>query len=284
MSDSCLTSRIIEAYADLDRLTEEECRSIAHDESIDDNIDYSQCLLVKDALGITGTIDDGESAYLLKSYLPSELVDSLSGTKALEARVRWLGEKVRTRGPFAEAKPRYGALHEIERLGPLAEGAAVYLVDLLQAEYGNHPPELVRDAAITLKRLGEVAVPAIMDAFLRSDRSPMEQKFMKILYAIGKPAVPALVEALKEDERSDVRCDILITLEWIGEGSKAAEDVLIDILKEDGDWTSRSRAARILGKIKSKKAIPALKRTAKKDKMEDVRIVAAESLELIKGK
>lgn len=178
-------------------------------------------------------------------------------------------------------------------LGVIGDQRAFQLLmtSLLKDKY-----EVVRSsAAEALGEFGdERAVPALAKA-LRDNEENVRWDAAKALGKIGEAAVPALIEALK-DRKWEVRHDasqILVNrLIWDGEhwrgeyspvnlakiAGKAAVPTLIRVLRDE-QWTVRVNAAKILGEIGDKDAIPALTKAMKDP---DTGQAAKEALEKIR--
>ncbi|MGH9752944.1 MAG: HEAT repeat domain-containing protein [Blastocatellia bacterium] len=134
--------------------------------------------------------------------------------------------------------------------------------------------------AETLVKIGEAAVPALIDALRTEGGSwvsyPRDNAIWS-LSKIGEPAVPKLVTALK-DSNWGVRSGAAQALERIGDNAVPA---LVSTLK-DSDWQVRVLVASLLRKIRNKSAVPALI-DALKDDDERVRCMIAWALEEIGG-
>jgi HEAT repeat protein len=94
-----------------------------------------------------------------------------------------------------------------------------------------------------------------------------------------KPAVPHLIELLKKDGNEEVRTEAADSLGRGAVEAKTAVPALIDALKKDSGMWVRKQAARSLQEFpaEAKTVVPALV-AALKDKEEDVRKSAGESL------
>lgn len=155
-------------------------------------------------------------------------------------------------------------------------------VPALIADLKSGNPEAAGKANLALVRIGEPAVPALVE-LLSGDDVQLRGVAAATLWAMGpkaKAAVPALAAALS-DADLDVRLGSAMALEAIGPDAKDAVPALIRALK-DKEGRVRQWAAKALGKIgpAARQALPAL---AEASKLDGIRPAAEEAIGQIKS-
>lgn len=163
--------------------------------------------------------------------------------------------------------------------------AGFALIRLIE-DLSDENPEARIVAAMTIRELGataELAVPLLVKA-LEDPLVPMRRSAAGALGGIGPgaaAAVPALTASLADPHRF-VRSWAAMALVEIGPASRPATDALIDLLRTDVEnLRARSWAASALPVIGAdpERAVPALIQALANDESEEVRAVAALSLE-----
>ncbi len=144
----------------------------------------------------------------------------------------------------------------------------------------------VAEALAALDPESQAALLAIIKV-LQTDKEPGNRgsaalQLGKIKSTRIKSAIPALIAALK-DEDDDVRGNVAQTLGNICEEAATVVPALIERLNQSELVSVRIQAAQALGEFgpEAKAAIPTLNRSLK-DPDDDVRVLAAQSLEQIK--
>src|SRR5262249_9222526 len=154
----------------------------------------------------------------------------------------------------------------------------------LEAALWDGNVDVRRWAAVALGNVGPpaaTAVPALVKV-LRQDRDARARVLAATALAWLGPrarkAIPALLEALKDD---DVRTDAGISLKKLVPDASALP-ALLELLR-DKRGEVRAEAAAVLGYMgaASKPALPALIRTLREDKDQDVRASTCLALERI---
>ena len=161
-------------------------------------------------------------------------------------------------------------------LGPEFYGTtSVSAVPALVIALKDTDPEVRRDAAYALSRIGKhaaPATPALMIAFKEADKG-VRDYIGSTLIDIGALAVPGLTAMLKDTDK-DVRIAAASILGNIGKPAFPAVPVLIGMLK-DTDPEVRGAAAEVLGRMEAPSsltpAIVAALMTTLKDKVPEVR-------------
>jgi len=153
----------------------------------------------------------------------------------------------------------------------------------LVAGFTRGPGEVQILCIQTLIRIGEPAIPYIVEALNDDVSSEVKYSSVQALGYIKEPAeviVPALVKLLNEDEDFKVREEVAMALGAIGKKKKEAVPALIKLLKQDDDSTARRGAALALGYIgkPAKEAVPALLQLVIEDDGLIVRETAARAL------
>jgi len=157
----------------------------------------------------------------------------------------------------------------------IADRAAV----LLRRALDDDDTEVRLRAACGLARLGrhpDVAVVPLIDALRQREQRSAALDALRLLGAHAQPAVPALA-SLAEDTRSSEWWRVVVTLQAIGPGARAAAPVLTAALdrvaSDEIEWPIRALAA-----VGDREAVPALDRLAKTGKDERVRDAARKAL------
>jgi HEAT repeat protein len=137
----------------------------------------------------------------------------------------------------------------------------------LIADLQSPDPEVSGKANLTLIRVGEPAVPALVE-LLKSEDARLRARAATTLWGMGskgKAGVPALALALTDSDL-DVRLASAMALEGMGPDAKEAMLALVRALK-DREGRVRQWAAKALGKIgpAAKDALPALVEASKYD-------------------
>ena len=116
---------------------------------------------------------------------------------------------------------------------------------------GDPDPDVRRAAAVSLRRLGPGAAPAV-PALARALRDDPDEwvcdAAAKALSEVGAPAVPALIEALREADRPEVRLASAVALSQQEAVAARAVPALIDALEDDAEPVRR-QAAKGLARI-----------------------------------
>jgi len=152
----------------------------------------------------------------------------------------------------------------------------------LIADLTNPDPEVSGRANLTLIRLGEPAVPPLVE-LLQSDDVRLRTLAATTLFGLGekgRAAVPALVATLGDAEAS-VRLTAAMALGNMGAEAKEAVPALIRSLK-DRDGKVSQWAANALGSIgpAAEAAVPALVQAAR---AEGIRHAAEDAIRRIRG-
>ena len=137
----------------------------------------------------------------------------------------------------------------------------------LIADLRSPDQEVSGKANLTLIRVGEPAVPALVE-LLKSEDARLRARAATTLWGMGskgKAGVPALALALADPDL-DVRLASAMALEGMGPDTKEAMPALVRALK-DREGRVRQWAAKALGKIgpAAKDALPALVEASKYD-------------------
>ena len=162
--------------------------------------------------------------------------------------------------------------------GPdIAAQIAAQIADLKSADQ-----EVSGQANLTLIRIGEPAVPALVE-LLRSDDARLRARAATTLWGMGskgRAGVPALASALADPD-IEVRLASAMALEGIGPDAREAMPALVRALK-DREGRVRQWAAKALGKIgpAAKDALPALVEASKYD---PIRPAVEEAISQIRG-
>ncbi len=143
-------------------------------------------------------------------------------------------------------------------------------------------PEVSGEANLSLIRIGEPAVPALVE-LLRSDDARLRARAATTLWGMGpkgRAGVPALASALADPDL-EVRLASAMALEAMGSDAREAMPALVRALK-DKEGRVRQWAAKALGKIgpAAKDALPALVEAGKYD---PIRPAVEEAIGRIKG-
>src|SRR5262245_8314842 len=150
------------------------------------------------------------------------------------------------------------------------------------AELQSADEQVSGQANLTLIRIGEPAVPAVVE-LLRHDDARIRARAATTLWGMGskaKAAVPALASTLA-DEHMEVRVASAMALENIGPDAQVAMPALVRALK-DREGRVRQWAAKALGKIgpAARDALPALEEASR---YEPIRPAVQEAVRQIKG-
>lgn len=122
------------------------------------------------------------------------------------------------------------------------------------ANLGHKDPNMRRQAANALGEIGDpVAVPALI-ASLNDQTEYVRRKAAISLKRIGAPAVPALAQGLKSGEELVRNAAFDLLMEF---GDASAIPALIEALKSD-NLSVRKRAVQMLEKVGDASAVPAL--------------------------
>lgn len=138
----------------------------------------------------------------------------------------------------------------------------------LVAQLKSTDPEARGKASLAIVRLGEPAVPGLIE-MLKSEDPQHRVTAASTLFGMGpkaRAAVPALAEALSNDPSSDMRVSAAMALESIGPDAAPAVPALVRALK-DRETVVRQRAAIALGSIGAgaRDALPALADASRHD-------------------
>ncbi len=237
-----LVQKIVKAYADLDGLTLEECKSI--------NLNEQQCEALCEAFA-DGYIEDDEVEKITASGFSPQLITTLNASKALQKRVKWLVEIGHNK---RDVVMRSKAADVLVEIGPAA------VKPLIKVLYGQD--DYVRFLAINaLVKIGSGAVPALLNELKNSESNVVRVHVARALGKIGpvtNDVVPALIAAL-EDPDNYLRKTAAEALGEIGPAAKDAVPSLIAALK-DPNVKVRREVVWALGKIgpSAKAAIPSL--------------------------
>jgi HEAT repeat protein len=190
-----------------------------------------------------------------------------------------------------------GASHLFPRVITSATTALLVALALLVACRGKKPgpdigaliadlkspdQEVSGPANLTLIRVGEPAVPALVE-LLKDKDARLRARAATTLWGMGskgKAGVPALALALADPDL-DVRLASAMALEGMGPDTKEAMPALVRALK-DREGRVRQWAAKALGKIgpAAKDALPALVEASKYD---PIRPAAEEAISQIRA-
>ncbi len=143
-------------------------------------------------------------------------------------------------------------------------------------------PDVSGEANLALIRIGEPAVPALIE-LLGSNDARLRARAATTLWGMGpkgKAGVPALASGLADPDL-DVRLASAMALEGMGSDAREAMPALVRALK-DREGRLRQWAAKALGKIgpAAKDALPALAEAAKYD---PIRPAVEEAIGQIRG-
>jgi hypothetical protein len=171
MSDADRAERVLEAYADLDRLTPEERENLqaeldlTDDQSaalrvtlgtsleVDEDGEVGTSLARRVATADAGRITSADRRILRDAGFSSEFVDALAGSNgnaALERRAQWLGENAVTRAfrSDCDETERRTRLLELAAMGSAGRGVLEYLHEIVRGEDGDDYTPAVRAAAL----------------------------------------------------------------------------------------------------------------------------------------
>ncbi|HEU5169003.1 MAG TPA: HEAT repeat domain-containing protein, partial [Gemmatimonadales bacterium] len=113
-------------------------------------------------------------------------------------------------------------------------------------------------AIMALSRMGPASVPRV-GALLEASTSPaMTKGLLQVTAQLGAAATPALVRALARHDDPEVRVEAVRALGQIPPDAESA-DVCLAAL-EDPAWPTRALAARSIGRLGDRRAIPRLER------------------------
>jgi HEAT repeat protein len=153
----------------------------------------------------------------------------------------------------------------------------------LVAQLKSADPEARGKASLAIIRLGEPAVPGLVE-MLKSEDTQQRVTAASTLFGMGtkaKAAVPALAEALS-DPSTDLRVSAAMALESIGPDAAPAVPALVNALR-DRETVVRQRAVIALGSIGpgARAALPALAEASRHDA---IRPSAEEAIQKIQGR
>ena len=202
--------KIIKAYAeDLKGLTMEEC--------VDADFSEAQCEVLTYVLdtGYEGEITPDEQTKLEQSGFAKDFIKGIAGNdgnKALQARVRWLGDQIVPimRSGICSAncdvERRFKIILEIGLIGPAAKEDVTSLIQALQDEEVS-----VRRIVIsTLGEVGPAASPAVFE-LIQALKDKEENVRLEAASSLGKigstaaPAIPVLEKMTVDDPSSYCR-------------------------------------------------------------------------------
>lgn len=173
---------------------------------------------------------------------------ALPSLAAAQGSGSWVDALVALRPAPVEADaPVDMRIKEVRRLGRYADERVA--VELLLARLAEEPgPELRREILLALAGLASPAsIPALSQELKKKDQDP--EPVLVALGATGEPAAAAaLVKALGRPETADKAADALERM-----GAVAVEPLAEQLGREGAE-----RAARVLGAIGDRRAIPAL--------------------------
>lgn len=163
-------------------------------------------------------------------------------------------------------------------------GARASLVDF--SEDAPDPDRLWRRAQAELVARPDLSLDLLVETLRRSDADVKD--LMTATFArIGEPALGRLERVLAEEDEQQPRIVATNAIGRIGLENEptrsTAEQLLIDLLREDRDWAVRGEAARALGGYSSARVVQALTTALHGDDDRFVQRKAAESLGDIGG-
>lgn len=163
-------------------------------------------------------------------------------------------------------------LHTIRAIGAIRDSSTETL-SLLIKELQNQEPYVAYQAAHSLGKLGYRAVPAepaLIDllknqSWIFGEARAESAKTLGIMQQ--QHSIPHLVSALKTDSYWKVRKQAAIALGRYKKVAKSAVPALIQQLRYRRHWQVRHYSAIALSKIGDRRAIPALKNMAKRERL-----------------
>ncbi|HEX5037674.1 MAG TPA: hypothetical protein VFX30_10985 [bacterium] len=218
VSDEYRAERVLEAYADLDRLTPEEREALAEELELTDE----QSSALGRALGPAIEISDGEvetplvtrvetaadgriTAFerpeLREAGFSSEFINTLAGTNgnaALERRAQWLGENAVTRAfrTDCDETERTERLLEVASMGAAGRGVLTYLHEVVRGEDEDDYTPAVRTAALA-------ALLSVVDA---TPESEDDDEALEVIEDAERPEeILDAMWAIDEDLPADLR-------------------------------------------------------------------------------
>lgn len=158
IGDGELARGVLADFIDRDGLTEKECKKRG--------INGEASVVLQGSLGSgrNGIITPDEREFLA-AHFSSEFIQELAGDdgkKALEARVRWLGEQSISLSEQRNSDECFGVIRELGKIGSDAEEAVPNFITLLRDKEVNTDNELLfRGVVLALGAIGPKASAAI---------------------------------------------------------------------------------------------------------------------------
>jgi HEAT repeat protein len=193
----------------------------------------------------------------------------------------------------SDPKSRHEA---ILSLGSMGDAAAEAVPDLAKIMTDDPDEDDRFQAALALSKMvpaSRTAVPALAQALQDKVLQVRMQATIALfrLHGDAQPAVPALIKAFQDKENNTNLGTFHVTIQEMaalalgGAGGPEALSALQANLDKVNDEDMRAATARALGEMgpAAQPALPQLETMAKKDDSPEVRRVAKESLEKIKG-
>ncbi len=140
------------------------------------------------------------------------------------------------------------------------------------------------DAAERLGQLGDAAAGPALLGILDGDEHWLRVKAIVALGAIGYRDAAAALADIAGDDRWEcwhTRTEAIDALALLG--ATEAADVLIDVVRADGDPDIRICAARALGVLRIERAVVALRMTAARTDVAELAACSREAIEAIEG-
>ena len=180
-----------------------------------------------------------------------------------------------------ESKPSAMRRRAIVATGSIGRAAEKTVPDLFRLR-GQNNEELSKAATEAILKTGTAAAAQILVADLKESRDPFVQELMLLniarLESRGVSAGPVVVEYLNSREWN-VRVAAARTLGFVG--YNAAVDELIKLLSCEEDWRQVFCAAKSLGQLRAKAALPALRQCGQAHWYSMVRKAARQAVEEI---